>query len=291
MKKLSKIIVSALVAASVASLAAVSVSAADYGSVPSYPTPSTPSAPSTSEDTDNANSEKNPADVVTEDVVADAIENGGVVYVTEDATVSEAAIGAIAEADEPVTFVTDTCTITIDPATITEVGAIDLTMAIDVAGSADVNGVDVPKSAIVIAPAQKGEFGMTVVVTIPAATVSDLDTDNLYFYYISDDGEVTDLSEDITVNDDGSVSVSISHASEYVITDEEIEVASDDEAEDDTDDDVTVDDADDDDTDSVVDAGTADADDTNPGTGVALGTAALAAISAAAVAVTAKKRK
>lgn len=288
MKKLSKIIVSALVAASVASLAAVSVSAADYGVTPSYPTPSTPS---TSVDTDDTNSEKNPADVVTEDVVADAIENGGVVYVTDDATVSEAAIGAIADADEPVSFVTDTCTITIDPATITEVGAIDLTMAIDVAGSADVNGVDVPKSAIVIAPAQKGEFGMTVVVTIPAATVSDLDTDNLYFYYISDDGEVTDLSEDITVNNDGSVSVSISHASEYVITDEEIEVASDDEAEDDTDDDVTVDDADDDDTDSVVDAGTADAEDSNPGTGVALGTAALAAISAAAVAVTAKKRK
>lgn len=287
MKKLSKIIVSALVAASVASLAAVSVGAADYGVTPNYTTPST------SEDTNDANSEENPADVVTEDVVADAIANGDVINVTDDAVVSEAAIGAIAEADEPVTFVTDTCTITIDPATITEVGAIDLTMEISVAGSADVNGVDVPKSAIVIAPAQKGEFGMTLVVTIPAATVSDLDADNLYFYYISDDGEVTDLTDALTVNNDGSVSVSISHASEYVITDEEIEVASDDEAEDDTDD-VAIDDADDDaddDTDSVVDAGTAGADDTNPGTGVALSTAALAAISAAAVAVTAKKRK
>ena len=66
----------------------------------------------------------------------------------------------------------------------------------------------------------------------------------------------------------GSISVAISHASGYIITDEEIEIP----------------------------AGNADTDgepaDSNPGTGVALaGTAVLALISAATVATTAKKRK
>ena len=133
---------------------------------------------------------------------------------------------------------------------------------------------DYAYDAIVITPAQKGDFGMTVTVTIPAESVKNLNTESIFVYYVSDDGETTLLEDVVTVNDDGSISVSISHASSYIITDEEIQLNGDD------------DDADDDD--DMVDEGTTD---NNPGTGVACTAAALAAVSAAAIAVAAKKRK
>ena len=323
MKKFSKIIASTIVAASMISLATVSASAADYGVRPIYPTPSNPTVKpedtttkeeDTSKDVDSSvDSEKvvvevgsveKPVETVTEETVANAIAaviadeeaDEVVIYVAkEEAAISEAAIGEIAKNDVVVTLSAENCTVTIDPALITEVKDIDLAMDISIVADEAISeivskDVTVPAKALVIAPAQKGDFGMTVTVTIPAATVEEFDSDNLFCYYISDDGEIEDLTDDLVLNDDGSISLAISHASQYVVTDEEM--IADEEAEIDDDAEEEDDESDGKDAEDVIDAGETEEDDSNPGTGVALfGTAALAAISAAAVTVTAKKRK
>lgn len=287
MKKFSKIIAGVIAATTMVSATTVISSAVDYGNTPSYKEPDKVTEESGATDA-------TPTEIVTDDVITEAIKNDAVVYITSDAVVKEDAIGAIAKSDVPVTFEADDYSITIDPALIEEVGAIDLSMDIAVSDSdVEVDGVAVPAGAIVIAPAQKGAFGMTLKVTISAATVEDLDTDNISLYYIDDDGNVTKLDSDIEVNADGSVSISISHASKYVVSDVDLTA----DEEDDDEDDATIDDDDDvveidDDADSEVDAVVTEKDESNPHTGVALfGTAALTAVSAAVMTATAKKRK
>ncbi|MGN0578781.1 MAG: hypothetical protein ACI4J4_09180 [Ruminiclostridium sp.] len=280
MKKFNgKLLVSGLLTAAMVSFASVSAFAADYAVDPGYDKPEkvTEEAGTTPE---------NPTSVVTDDTIKEVLKSDEpVVYIESDkATVKEDAIGEIAKGDKPVTFEADEYSVTIDPADIEEVKPINLAMDIEVYDEGDYE--DAESAAIVITPAQKGDFGMTVTVTIPAASVKKLNTKALLVYYVSDDGEYTLLEDVVTVNADGSVSISISHASSYLITDEEILFDNDED-----DDDVAVDDdADDaaDDDDDMVEDGAAD---NNPGTGVACTAAALAAVSAAAVAVAAKKRK
>lgn len=280
MKKFWKMIASVAIAASMVSMTAVSVSAVDYGNPPSYTKPDpVPSTPETTPET--------PVSVVTDDTVKEALKaDEPVIYIeTEKASVKEDAIGEIAKSDKPVTFEAEEYAVTIDPALITEVKAINLAMEISVTNQDTINemfgedsGIEFDGTAIAIQPAQKGDFGMTLTVTIPAATVKTLKTESVFVYYISDDAEITLLEDVLTVNADGSISVAISHASGYIITDEEIELPEGEEI---------------DDVDTEVDADDEKAPtDDNPGTGVALaGTAVLALISAAAVATTAKKRK
>ena len=278
MKKFWKMIASAAIAASMVSMTAVSVGAVDYGQTPSYQEPEkVPDKPETTPET--------PVSVVTDDTVKEALKaDEPVIYIEpEKASVKEDAIGEIAKSDKPVTFEAEEYAITIDPALITEVKAINLAMDISVGAEnsslAEDSGIEMPENAITLIPAQKGDFGMTLSVTIPAAKIADLDVDAVKVYYVSDDGEISLIEDAVTVNADGSISVAISHASGYIITDEEIELPEG-EVLDDVDTDVDADDE------------KAPTTDDNPGTGVALaGTAVLALISAAAVATTAKKRK
>lgn len=227
-------------------------------------------------------------------VMADDKAEEVVIYVAkEKAVISEAAIGEIAKNDVVVTLKSENCTVTIDPALITKVKKINLAMDISVVDDEDISSmiselsIAVPAKALVIAPAQKGDFGMTVTVTVSAETVAEFDADNLFFYYISDDGEIEDLSDALSVNDDGSVSVSVSHASQYLVIDEQFgekeeevtEIEKDDESDGKT-------------AEEVTGEGESNEDDDNPGTGVTLfGAAALAVVSATVVTVTAKKRK
>ncbi|MGN0655433.1 MAG: hypothetical protein ACI4KR_01435 [Ruminiclostridium sp.] len=283
MKKLNgKHLVSALLAAAMVSFASVSAFAADYAVDPGYDEPEkvTEEAGTTPE---------NPTSVVTDDTIKEVLKSDEpVVYIESDkATVKEDAIGEIAKGDTPVTFEAGEYSVTIDPADIEEVKSINLAMDITIVDEDTYDDVEVTGTAILITPAQKGDFGMTVTVTIPAASVKKLNTKSIFVYYVSDDGEITLLEDVVTVNADGSISISISHASSYLITDEEIPLFDDEDYEVEDDDDAAFDD-DADDADDMVDEGTTD---NNPGTGVACTAAALAAVSAAAVAVAAKKRK
>lgn len=286
MKKINKRVATAIIAAVMFAFTSVAASAADYGSNPSYPKPDVPgsSTEDSSDDGDDndvaGSTADNAVSVVTDDVISDIIagaEQGqATVYADSDEViVTEAAIGEIAGGDVVVTIVTDEYSIEIDPSLIDEVREIDLTMDITVTDEeTDIDDVAVPANAIVISPAQKGDFGMTISVTIPASSLEGLDTDNLKLYYISDDGETELIDDNVAVNADGSVSVAISHASQYVITDEELGAADEDDA--------VVEEVEDEEAEEVV-------TDTNPGTGVMLSTAVISIC--AAVVFASRKRK
>jgi len=331
MKKLNaKFIATAVIASMVASAASISASAAiNYGYAPYYPPAVTvpTTSPSTSSDTqaattttpatpatDDADEKDEGASVAGESTVEEAIKNGGEVKLSVndngDAVVQEAAIAAIAKGDKPVTFDVDTdegvdYSITIDPKSITDAKAINLAMVINVEpSSTEVEGADVTSGAILIYPAQKGDFGMTLNITIPASALEGINIENCQLYYVSDDGEVSLVEDAISDNGDGSITVSISHASYYVVTDVDLEKAVDDlkaaldelkegleglipDDDDDADDTAVSIDQGKDDTSVVVNGGNGD---TNPVTGTTLALGSLAVFAAAAVA-TSKKRK
>jgi hypothetical protein len=320
MKKFSsKFIASSVLAVLVASAMAVSAAAvgADYrespADRPAYTPPATQTVTGdTSGNTDKTDDktedektdESTGANVVDEEAVKDAIANGTVIDVVVadgKALVQEAAIGEIAKGDKPVTFkVADDasgfdCYITIDPKSITKVQAINLAMNIQVVEEGTLG------EGVMITPAQKGDFGMTLYVTIEAGAFANIDLAKANLYYISDALEITLIPNGFTVNADKSVTVGIPHASAYVITDVDlIALASGldvdiniDDDDDDDDDDVII--SDDDDTEGkddtvVVNPGSAEGTDANPVTGTTLALGSLAVFAAAAVA-TSKKRK
>lgn len=282
MKKLNgKLIAGTFLAAAMLSVNTISAGAVDYGGG-AAPTTLTPVQPSVLTDKDVS------------DAIAAASQSGAAEVTVEmeedrkgNIAVQESAIAEIAKSDVTVTVevISDSGTdysVTIDPALITEAKAINLAMdiTIETDGYSDVSGVEIPAGSIIIAPAQKGDFGMTLQVTIPADAIADVDTSFASLYYIADNGSVTRMPDSaLKVNADGSVTIAISHASQYVISDIDL---TDPDSYDDFDDIYETDD------DTVVVS--EDSDDENPGTGVTLAFGALA-ISAAAVALTAKKRK
>lgn len=327
MRKLNgKLIVSALISMAVASMAAVSAGAISYAPTyaPITPTPSTSTITETKTTDTNGNtttttagtSEAAPATVLTDsavDQVLSAAAKSGADEVTlfmtetaDSAAVQESAIAEIAKSDVVVTVDISSddgvdYSVTIDPELIKEVKAVNLAMDITVGTDSGkkVSGVEVPAGSIVIAPAQKGDFGMTLQVTIPAAALDDVDLEEVALYYIADDGIVTKMPRNaLRVNADGSLTVSISHASQYVVSDvdltveENIETLDDDD--DDNDVDISIDGADENhgksEIDVITNSGLSNEPDANPTTGVTIAFGALAA-SVTAVALTAKKRK
>ncbi len=321
MRKLNgKLIVCALVSAAVASVSAVSAGAISYGPgiAPTTPTPSTSTITGTTTTDTSGNTQTTPAgtteeapatvltDTAVEDAISEAAKSGDdevTLYMTESsgsATVQESAIAEIAKGDVVVTVEIESddgidYAITIDPELITDAKAINLAMDISVSSDegTTVSGVEVPANSIVIAPAQKGDFGMTLQVTIPADALEDVDLDAVALYYIADDGSVTKMPDDaLQINSDGSVTVAISHASQYVISDVDLTVEETEIPDDDDDGEIAIDGDEDSRGKSDVDVITNVNNelDTNPTTGVTIAFGALAA-SVAAVALTAKKRK
>ena len=340
MKKLNgKFILSALLVSAMVCSTAVTASAVVYPETSAtvtaapgpmfFPAPSATAAPATTEATeettetpDEPAAEAEPTSVVTEASVEAALESDADVIVIEitpsasgKITIQEAAIAAIKESGKTVVLVNekDGYKITIDPALIEEPKQLNLAMDINSSSKATTkDGVEIPANAIVIKPAQKGEFGLTLQLTFDLG--DDLDPDNLYLFYITDVGEIEDYSDDLTVDGD-EVTVSLSHASEYVITDEDITAEDENEVDDNTpidDDEPDIDIDVDDEPDATVDDEQEDTSKTetpsdttggliidgentdgNPitGTSIVFGTLAVTALSAAAIAVTSKKRK
>ena len=279
--------ISTLIAAAMISVITVSAGAVDY-SAEGAPDTAAPVSPSVLTDTDIA------------DALEDAQANGAdeaVVPMNEDssgnALIQESAIAGIAGGGVPVTVeVTDQdghdYSVTIDPAAIKEAKAINIAMDIDITDEdTDIAGsLSVPAGAVVIKPMQKGDFGMTLKITLSPADTAGIDPDMAQLFYVGDDDTVTMLPDgSVIVNDDGSLSILISHASEYVITDTDIL------APDFAEDDVTGnEEGTDNETGDSEDIVTADdADDVNPSTGAALATGAAAA--AAVIVLTAAKKK
>ncbi|MCL1866812.1 MAG: chitobiase/beta-hexosaminidase C-terminal domain-containing protein, partial [Oscillospiraceae bacterium] len=102
----------------------------------------------------------------------------------------------------------------------------DLEIDVDLTGKAavvnDEEGVKVPGNSIVISPNFIGEFGFEISFNFTADQLKDsgINGNNVKLFYVDGTGKVTDNGK-LTLNSDGSVDVTISHASFYVLSEEE----------------------------------------------------------------------
>ena len=263
MNKLNgKLAVSALLAAATLFMTAVSAGAVDY-SDEGAPTVVVPADTNVLTDSDISGARADAAESGSSEVVFGMTETASGVQVQESA-IAEIAGGDVAVTVEVTSESGTGYSVTIDPALVTEAKAVNLAM--DITTDADegtkVSGVEVPAGSIVIAPAQKGEFGMTLQISLPALSAGNIDTSAARLYYISDDGDVEKMPENaLSFGIDGSVTISISHASEYVISDVDLTLAN---------------------SSSVSDDISADS---NPGTGITVALGILAVVGAAAAVV------
>ena len=239
-------------------------------------------ADATASDTD-AGSDGGAADVgnVISDLIADAGEGEVEIDLSEydegDGLVISADLFAeISGSDTVIAITAGDYTVYIIPDNITDARSINVAMNVEPATtSTDLNGVAVPAGSVIIEPFQKGEFGAALDVNIPAESLGDIDPAAAKLYYISDSGEIELQEGAIKVNEDGSVTITLTHASAYVITDEDL-IAE--EEADTADNDVeAVSETGKSDTDVVVISGSPEAGDSNPATGAGLSVSAVLA--------------
>jgi len=84
-----------------------------------------------------------------------------------------------------------------------------------------IGGVEFPENAFIITPSAHGEFGFTISFDISAEQLSyaGITGEHIRLYHISSGNVVTDLGP-VTLNWDGSVTITISHASRYILADD-----------------------------------------------------------------------
>lgn len=149
----------------------------------------------------------------------ESVEAGKTVEVgAEAATVKGDALSTLKEG-ESVTFqFSNNTTITVSKVT----DAKDVTLGVNVvtedADDELDSGVAVPKGAVVVTPAQQGDFGMTLTVSVETALK------DAKLYYVSTDGsEVKDVTTESEFKiEGGKATFNITHASQYVISETEI---------------------------------------------------------------------
>ena len=158
--------------------------------------------------------------------ITDALEQDKPFIKLEDGdstTISDDALKAIKDQDKVLEIeLPNGIVIRIDPDTITDgARSIDLNIDFTITQQAtDVNNVRFPANAIILTPVASGEFGFTISFDISADKLKEagLNGENVRLFYVSSAGVVTELDR-IRRNADGSVTISISRASQYVLSD------------------------------------------------------------------------
>ena len=108
--------------------------------------------------------------------------------------------------------------ITIDPRGMTEAArAIDLNINIKFSGD---KKAGIPERSIMIDPAAQGPFGFEYSFNISEEQLTEagLTAETTRLYYVNDAGKITQDYGVVTVNADGSITVTIDRASSYVLT-------------------------------------------------------------------------
>ncbi len=150
---------------------------------------------------------KSEVKVVTAKLMQASIDSGKTITInSDDARVDRSAMSVIKKQKEPVVFKSKEYTVSIDPKSITTAKEIDLGIKIDM----------YPKAGVItVQTAQEGEFGLEMSVTISADSLKEYDLNKLKFFYEDKDGKRQE-QKSFTVNKDGSLTFTISHASSYV---------------------------------------------------------------------------
>ena len=266
MKKISvKAAAAAIACAAAVSVTAFSAGAANYPNDPKYNPPDTtvygpPSHDGNPGGSSNSNSNSNsgttpsgtaaaPAaspSVLTSTAVTNAINNAAASGSSKanismasnssgSVTLREDTVAAIAKGKVEVDIQVKPCkdslkpyTVGISPDMITDVnGAVNVGMLIEKTSELrTVNGVYVPTGAVIIKPVKKGRFGMTLKVTLSAEQFKDMSYDK-HLYAVYSNGSVVRISDDaIVFNNDGTVTVKIDNGdASLVISDKDIEKA------------------------------------------------------------------
>lgn len=298
MKKFNgKLIASVLMAGIMATSASVTASAIvdDYGHdyTPDFSAPIKTTAKVSGASADA------PTPVIALDTLKEAVKDAkdgkATVYATESKngkiTITEETMAELAKGDTILEIVVESkdgidYTVVIDPKDIKNPKAVNIAMKIEITNEGTtINGVSIPAGSLIIKTGMKYEYGFTFKVFLNKSSIAKLATDDAKLYSISSEGKVAkDITEDLTIGNDGSATITVTHGATLVITTEELgeadasyEAAAVEEA--------AVEDAKLDNAPIVIFGD----NDMNPGTGVGLALGALA-LSAAAVAVT-KKRK
>lgn len=203
----SKIIAAAVAGCLIVTAMAATASAAGY-SIPKQPVQggsSTASGPVYSSSVVYV--PKSEVKVVTAKLMEASIESGTTITIKpSEAKVNRSAMSVIKKQKEPVVFQSKEYTVSINPKTITTAKEINLGMKVDLFPEAGIISID---------PVQKGEFGLEMAVTIPADSLKDFDLKGLRFFYVGKDGKRREL-KNFTVNEDGSLTFTLTHASSYV---------------------------------------------------------------------------
>jgi hypothetical protein len=90
----------------------------------------------------------------------------------------------------------------------------------------EIEGIILPKNSIVITFDTHGEFGFDFEVVVSAEQLAEagLDAEKVKLWYISDKNEISEVKDAIVVNADGSITITVSHASYYVLAETAPEV-------------------------------------------------------------------
>jgi len=177
-----------------------------------------------------------PAEFIPEEVVFIILEEDAPVINLSEVSgtkISAELLQAIAESGKDVEVVLESgfsFTILADSIDPDAVTAFDLDIAIELTSRATViDDVKIPANSLVISPNVVGDFGFDIQFTFTAAQLADagIRGNNIRLFHIDHDGTVTDMGR-VRLLSDGSIEFTISHASYYVLSAEDLVALNDD---------------------------------------------------------------
>lgn len=203
MKKITKAMAAAMAVCMTVSAMSATAFAAGY----SKPMQSSGSSGSSSYSNSVVYVSNSAVKVISDKLIEASINSGKEITINpKSAKINAKAMNVLKKQKEPIVFKSKEYTVSIDPKSITTAREINLGMELDLFPEAGVISID---------PVQKGDFGLEMTFTIPASALKDFNLKSLKFYYVSSDGKRKELKE-FTVNKDGSLSFTLSHASSYI---------------------------------------------------------------------------
>lgn len=203
-------------------LLTVSVSAASgYAADPGYDYPVPISQPSAVIEEEN-----NVLTAVGRQTITAAAASSDAVQVTGSVKITKEALAEIVKSGKSAVFETENgVLLKIDPESITDQArGIDISMNVyifDKTQQTD-NKLKLSANSVIISPAAEGEFGFTVLVTVPKQTITDagLDGNNINLFCIGENGSIAVIGKAM-LNGGGSVTFPVSRASTYVLAEED----------------------------------------------------------------------
>ena len=199
---------------------AASAGAADYSNNPNYPLPGNDSNTSSRPDPtqkierlpEQGTSLKNPAELITKESVANAIENDEPIYASyETAKVKSNAMAALARTNlGRLTVITKRYTVTIDADTVTEAKDISLAMNIT---------KNTKRGAMIIRTEQEGSFGCTLNVTFEAKYYSQcgVDLNTAHVYRIDPETKKVEDMGKVHLDSQGRIEISMTEGGKYIV--------------------------------------------------------------------------